>query len=252
MNAATTIAETVAVIAARNQVQQPAGRPVVGVIIDGEHPAESIDARGVRIPESSRPQGQVAAVRSATKDASAFAAPRMTSPIGADQSIVEPHILSQADIQISQAVHCQPCEPVVGVVAPRVEVQDHLPAVGLAVVVDIGEMENIAPSHDKDTVAEACGDAHCVDKAVRERVDPVRLAVLVVVAEHENAVAGIALVRRLPMVRIALDGPDAAAGIDIDACGCDDLGRFGEQPDSSTRIKRPGGGVGRGRKWKPE
>ena len=48
MDAAASVAESITVIAPRNDVQHAARGAVIGVVVDGKHPAEAIDARGVR------------------------------------------------------------------------------------------------------------------------------------------------------------------------------------------------------------
>jgi hypothetical protein len=68
------VAEAVAVVAAGNNVQQAAGRPVVRVVVDREHPPEGVDAGGVRIPKSCRPQSQVGPVGLEAEQTAAFAA----------------------------------------------------------------------------------------------------------------------------------------------------------------------------------
>src|SRR5579863_1000854 len=46
------VAETIAIVAARDDVHQPAGWAAVGVVIDGEQTAEGVEAARVRIPET--------------------------------------------------------------------------------------------------------------------------------------------------------------------------------------------------------
>src|SRR5205807_5085817 len=92
------VAIAVAVVAAANDVQQPARGPAVGAVVDGEQPAERIEAARVRVPETGRPALEPGPVEPAAVETSPFAAPRKSRAIRADDLVINPGILAESEV----------------------------------------------------------------------------------------------------------------------------------------------------------
>jgi len=81
-------------------------------------------------------------------------------------------------------------------------------------------------------------DAHGEFEVVGEGGDAVGFAVVVGVGHHEDAITGVAAITFRREVRVAFDGPDAAAGVDVETGGRDDLRVLGEEFNFDPRVVR--------------
>ena len=98
------VAEPVAVVAAVDDVQQPARGPRVGVVVDGEEPAEGVERQVERVPEAGGDALEPRAVGPAAIDVAPLAAAGERRPVAADQPIVGPQVLAQAEVDVAREV----------------------------------------------------------------------------------------------------------------------------------------------------
>ena len=84
------VAEPIAVIAPFHDVQEPARRTRVGVVVHGEEPAEGVEGDVERIPEAGGDPLQLRPVGPAPVDVSSLAAARKRGPVAADQPVSAP------------------------------------------------------------------------------------------------------------------------------------------------------------------
>ena len=81
MLAAATKAKLKTIVACWHNMEESAGWLTIGIVIDGEQPADRIDANAKRIPKSRRHAGQIFSVERDAKDAAPFASPRPTRSV---------------------------------------------------------------------------------------------------------------------------------------------------------------------------
>ena len=117
MHALAAVAEPIAVIAPFHDVQEPARRPGVGVVIHREKTSELVEAQTERVPEAGGDVLEFRAVGPAPIDIAAFAAAGQGRPIAADQPIVGSQVLTEPEIDIIPGIERKPGEPVVRIIA---------------------------------------------------------------------------------------------------------------------------------------
>ena len=170
-----------------------------------------------RIPEAGGDALQLRPVRPAPVDVSPLAAAAERCPVAADQPVIGTEVLAQAEVDVARRVEREPGEPVVGIVARRVErtIGDGNPgcglAVGLAVAVAILEAVDRIAGRDEERSVAGEGEAHGHLRAFEEGADALEAAVVVGVLEETNPVRRRTRVVLGPEVRVAFDDQDAAA-----------------------------------------
>ena len=99
-------------------------------------------------------------------------------------------VFAKSDVHVPQAVEREARQTVVGIVAGRIEREDHATRVRLPISIRVGEVEHFPSRGDIDSLSEGDRDAHGVDEAVGKGLRTVGLAVVIVVVKDEDAVAG--------------------------------------------------------------
>ena len=122
------VAEPVAVVAPLNDVQQPARWARVRVVVDGKQPPEYVERHVKRVPEPGGDLLELRAVGPASIDVAAFAAAGKRHAVAADQPVIGPQVLAQAEVDVAGKIKREAGEPVVRVVARRVEPDESAPA----------------------------------------------------------------------------------------------------------------------------
>src|SRR5688572_19219872 len=100
MNAAAAVAEAVAIVASIHDMQQPAGRTAIGIIVDRKQSTERIDAGRVRIPEPGGDAHESRSVEFTTVDTAPFALAGERLAIAASEFVVGAEVLTQADVHV--------------------------------------------------------------------------------------------------------------------------------------------------------
>ena len=119
MSPLASVAEPITVIATGNDMQQATRRATVRVVVERKKVAESIEATGVRIPESRRPSLQFRTIRSATINVSTLCPAGQRHSIAADDFVVGTQVLTETEIQMTESIKGKPGQPVVRVVTRR-------------------------------------------------------------------------------------------------------------------------------------
>ena len=132
MRALAAVAEAVAVIAAGNDVQQPARAAGVGVVVHGEQPAEGVEAVMERVPEAGGDADQLRCRRAGSEKCCRPRRRRERGAVAADQLVRCAEVLAHAEVQIAQAVEGEPAQAVVRIVALRLELDERPLLVGRA------------------------------------------------------------------------------------------------------------------------
>ena len=112
--------------------------------------------------------------------------------------------------------------------------------VGLTVAVAVPKMIESTSGCDKDRVVAGGPQAHRHARSFEERADAVWLAGVVSIFEEANSVRRGAGISRGAEVSMALDHQHAAAAIDRNSSGSDDLGLGRDPLENQPRVKRPG------------
>ena len=133
------VAELEAVIAAFDDVKQPARRRRVRIVVDDEQPAEDVATRAEWIPEPGRDATEFLAVGRAVKDVAAFAAAGESRAVGTGELVRLAEVLADAEVEVAARVEREPAETVVRVITLRVEERDPRLFVGLAVAVGVAQ-----------------------------------------------------------------------------------------------------------------
>ena len=108
MRAFPSVPVAIAVIASLDDVQQTAGRPAVGVVVDGKEVAEGVEPEPEGVPESGRHQMKLAAIRPAAVNVSAFAALGKRLTVGADQVVGLAGVLAQREVDVAERIEGHP------------------------------------------------------------------------------------------------------------------------------------------------
>ena len=118
------VAKPIAVIAAVDDVQEPARRARIGVVVHREQPAERVERHVERVPEPGGDPLELRAVGPASVDVASFAAAGKRRPVAADQPIIGTEVLAQAEVDVVREIEREARQAVVRIVARRVEPDD--------------------------------------------------------------------------------------------------------------------------------
>src|SRR5262249_54644206 len=133
VTARTAVAELKPVIAAFDDMDHPARRHRVGIVVHREHAAKQVDANAERVPETRRHPAQTLAAGRTPEDVAALAAPGESGAVGADQLVIGAEVLTHPEIEIAFGVEGQARQAVVRIIPLGVEEDDAADLVGLAV-----------------------------------------------------------------------------------------------------------------------
>ena len=115
----TAVAEPIAVIATFDDMEEPAGRPRIRVVVHGEEVSGRVERHVEGVPEPGGDPFQPRAVRPASVDIATLSASRERDPIAADQAVVGTQVLAQPEIDQSPRIEREPRESVVWIVPLR-------------------------------------------------------------------------------------------------------------------------------------
>ena len=215
MNAGAAVLVLVAVVAARHDVQQAAGRAGAGIVLHREDVAELIDTHTERIPKTARNLLELFAVTRAAENAAADPlGPDDAVAVAVDHRVRVAQIFAKAEVQMSKPVGRQPAQAVVWVRAGGLQVDESLGDVRLRVAIGVAQAADPASLGDVEPAVRRPQQIHPHVEAVGEDRALSRPAISARLGEHIHTVAlaaGVAIRREM---RVALDDVHAALAID--------------------------------------
>src|SRR5262249_56051699 len=125
------VAELEAVVATLDDMHHAARRHGVGIVVHGEDAAVDVGADAERVPEAGRHAAKFLAVGRTPEHVAALAAARDGGAVGADQLVIGAEVLAHAEKEIAVGVETQSRQPVVRIVALRVEKDNPAPLAAL-------------------------------------------------------------------------------------------------------------------------
>ena len=232
----------VAVVATGDDVHQAARRQAVRIIVDAEQPPEGVHAAGVRIPEPGGKPLEFRAVGPAAIDVAPFAAAGQCRPVAADQLVVGPQVLTEADKHVAPAIKGKTGQPVVRIVAGRIEVEDTASAIGHQITVVVPQRQHLFSRRHQHRVGlpglERCSDrdAHRVDEPVGKHGRLLGTPITVAVTQNEQTVGRMPIVTLRREMRVALDREHPTQVVDVQASRSDDVRVSRKQLDHQPGI----------------
>ena len=208
----------------------------------------------MRVPVAGRPEFQPAPIGTKAVDVASLSSSGQLRSIASNQRVVAAQVLPEPDVNIVQGIEREPRETVVRVVACRVELEQDMATIGLAIAVDVFQQLEIATCGEEDL----CGrfgsglglpgeldgvhpdgphsDAHGVFDAIRKDDWSFGPAIAVLVGEGQYTVGRVAGVPLRREVGIALNRPHTTLTINIDARGSRQQRVLGEEVDADTWV----------------
>src|SRR5579884_2019296 len=230
------IAELVAVVAASNDMNEPAWRHGVGIVIHSEDAAEYIAADAEWVPEAGRHAPQLLPLSGTPEDAPAFAASYQCGAVGADQLVRCPQVLAESEKQIALGVESQAGNPIVRIIAFRIEKNNATLLICFAVAIAILQAQDLVARGQIHRAIRMHGDVHRRFRTFEKSREAIRLAIAIGILDDADTIMFWPLVILRTEVRVTLDDQQPAALIEGHTDGVNDLRRRDKEIDAQAQI----------------
>src|SRR5690606_29385296 len=216
-------------------------RPRVRVVVDGPKPPERIELEMERGPESRRESLEPRAVDAHAEHVAPFGSAFERAAVERDEAPVDAEVLTDPEVDVPKLVECEAREPVVRIVARRLEPRDDRALIRETITVGIDEAMERPARREPHGAIRSDLEAHRMAEALGETSAPIGAAVPIEILEHQDAIGARSSIIARSLMRVALDHPHAAASIDIDRDGRDDLRLEREEVDREIVVEEAGG-----------
>ena len=142
MPPAAAIAKLIAVVTGGNDIDQPARRPAVGIVVNGEQSPLWIDAEPKGIPKAGGDPFEMVSFGGAAKHGSPLPFPRPARAVSSREFVGDAEVLAQADDEAAIGIEGHAAEAVVGIVAAGIEREEILTGVGDVVAIGVTDPED--------------------------------------------------------------------------------------------------------------
>ena len=221
MRAFAAVTEAVSVIAPGNHMQQAAGRPAVGIVVDREQASGVVEFQAPRIPKSRREERQLRTVLFAMKNRSAFATAGITRTVAAVNRVGLAEIFPQAKIQQPIRPNRETRQSVVRIISFGLQFNQRLALARFAAAVVFQKHDFISSGEDRAAVIEQ--QIHRIAEAIGEGRHSLRFARRIEIIENLDAIRIGSFICLRPEVSVVFNRPNPPARIYRDPTLRDDL-----------------------------